>query len=48
MYGLDILVHGRALDKIKNGALQDHFYLLPAIKQRDEHSVAEPKWQQGG
>ena len=40
------IVHGGALDNsLKNGALRIHFYLLPAIKQRNGHSIAELKRQ---
>ena len=40
------MVHGGALDNsFKNGALRIHFYLSPAIKQRNGHSVAELKRQ---
>ena len=30
---------------LKNGALRIHFYLSPAIKQRNGHSVAKRKRQ---
>ena len=34
------IVHGGALDNsLKNGALRIHFYLSPAIKQRNGHTT---------
>ena len=40
------IVHGGALDNsLKNGTLRIHFYLSPAIKQRNGYSVAKLKRQ---
>ena len=39
------IIHGGALENSKKGVLLIHFYLLPAIKQRNGHTVTKLKWQ---